>query len=1018
MIQALPRSTLAALLFAGIALAAGCGSGSGDINDCNDGIDNDTDGFIDGADPGCAINLTAESPDPNPADCADGIDNDQDGLIDFPTDPGCSSSRDNSEDNVFASQCSDGIDNDGDGFIDYPNDPGCVLLQADDEEDQCPAGERCPQCSNGVDDDGDGLTDYPEEPGCDNAADNDEYNSTATNCGSFVPVMELPPDGNATSMIRDSGPGELTSRECGGTGMEVVYTLEVSAPTALVITTDFPQTTLDTVVYVRSACRSTASELGCSDDVGGSLGSTLALVVEPGMYFIVVDAHHPSAIGNYRLSVSSYTAPGQPCDVNAPTCSPDYVCRPIDTNTTETTCELPSCMDGIDNEGDGLPDFPDDPGCTEPEDNDETDDCPGGGLCPSCGNGVDDDGDGLIDYMGMDPGCASASDTSEIDQCLPGLEVEFLPAGGASGTLPNGTSSLSGSCGGDFSPEAVYVYPLDRDLVSLTFSTVGSVMNTVTYVRSGDCDGGPELGCANGFPGGEAVTLQSPTQGDYFVIVDGDFNVGSYVLDVSGVIPGGDSCAPGDPRFVCEPGYGCEVATCVPTVCNNGIDDDGDMLIDFPNDPGCAAVSDNTEADDCPDGATCPACGNGMDDDGDGLIDFVGMDPGCDSAADSSEIDHCVPGLQVGSLEPGGASGTTGSGSGLISGSCGGAFSDEAVYAYQLTRPLVSLSFSTVGSSMDVVTYVRFGDCEIGAEVACGNAFPGGEEVTVANPALGTYFAIVDGDFDFGSYVLDVRGVIPGGDACDPADLGFVCEPGYSCAGNVCAPAACNNGIDDDGDMLGDYPNDPGCTSVSDGDESDDCPAGPMCPACGNAQDDDGDGINDYPVDPGCSSASDPDENDCMDSDPVVPIMAGTTTGTTIGAVHDFTPSCSIGSTAPERAFTLTVPGNLSSLTVDTFGSSYDTMLYIKSDNCGSPDLACNDDSVGLQSQIMLINAVAGTYFIFVDGFSSSSGSFTLNVTGVIGAGQACDPTQIQSGILSCASGTTCTSTGSSSICQ
>ena len=146
--------------------------------------------------------------------------------------------------------------------------------------------------------------------------------------------------------------------------------------------------------------------------------------------------------------------------------------------------------------------------------------------------------------------------------------------------------------------------------------------------------------------------------------------------------------------------------------------------------------------------------------------------------------------------------------------------------------------------------------------------------------------------------------------------------------------------------------------------------------------------------------------------------VAAETTGTTVGATHDFTPSCSSGSTAPERVFTLTVPGNLSSLTVDTAGSTYDTVLYIKGNDCGGPDLACNDDSGGLQSQVMLTNAAAGTYFIFVDGFSSSSGPFMLHVAGIISAGQACDPVQIQAGILTCAAGTTCTSSGSSSICQ
>lgn len=60
-------------------------------------------------------------------------------------------------------------------------------------------------------------------------------------------------------------------------------------------------------------------------------------------------------------------------------------------------------------------------------------------------------------------------------------------------------------------------------------------------------------------------------------------------------------------------------ATCGPvTECNDGIDNDGDGKIDFPNDPECKSADDDSEA---------PECSNGKDDDGDGKIDRA--DPGC-----------------------------------------------------------------------------------------------------------------------------------------------------------------------------------------------------------------------------------------------------------------------------------------------------------------------------------------------------------------------------------------------------
>ncbi|MCC6554239.1 MAG: DUF11 domain-containing protein, partial [Polyangiaceae bacterium] len=64
----------------------------------------------------------------------------------------------------------------------------------------------------------------------------------------------------------------------------------------------------------------------------------------------------------------------------------------------------------------------------------------------------------------------------------------------------------------------------------------------------------------------------------------------------------------------------------------------------------------------------------------------------------------------------------------------------------------------------------------------------------------------------------------------------------------------CNDGLDNDGDGLVDYPADPGCESALDPDETD-------VPQCSNGLDDDGDGLADYPADPSCSSFLDDDES-------------------------------------------------------------------------------------------------------------------------------------------------------------
>ncbi|MGK0357838.1 MAG: hypothetical protein ACI9U2_000121 [Bradymonadia bacterium] len=57
---------------------------------CRDGLDNDEDGLIDNADPGCIEPDGVDEADPDVAPiCADGLDNDMDGLTDHPDDPEC-----------------------------------------------------------------------------------------------------------------------------------------------------------------------------------------------------------------------------------------------------------------------------------------------------------------------------------------------------------------------------------------------------------------------------------------------------------------------------------------------------------------------------------------------------------------------------------------------------------------------------------------------------------------------------------------------------------------------------------------------------------------------------------------------------------------------------------------------------------------------------------------------------------------------------------------------------------------
>ena len=324
------------ILFLAAVGLAGCG---GDAGPCADGFDNDGDGLVDSADPGCRV--SDEEGRGREPQCQDFVDNDGDGLIDL-DDPGCTSLGDDDELDERIAQCDDGIDNDGDGLTDYPFDPGCSLSVDDDEGDGCPDGADCPACSNGIDDDDDGVADFPDDSGCNSAADRDELNLDPSICGATVPLTALPADGKVMGTFFPNATNDLISTSCGGAGGEVAYLLHLDAEASLQIRTDFPETTADTVVYVRSDCRQPSTELACGDDQGTERGARALVETLPaGDYYIVVDSQL-GGTGDFRLEVTSYLPEGGTCDPAIGGCAPGKSCG--DDNTCGPLPPGPTCL--------------------------------------------------------------------------------------------------------------------------------------------------------------------------------------------------------------------------------------------------------------------------------------------------------------------------------------------------------------------------------------------------------------------------------------------------------------------------------------------------------------------------------------------------------------------------------------------------------------------------------------------------------------------------------------------------
>lgn len=80
-----------------------------------------------------------------------------------------------------------------------------------------------------------------------------------------------------------------------------------------------------------------------------------------------------------------------------------------------------------------------------------------------------------------------------------------------------------------------------------------------------------------------------------------------------------------------------------PPECSNGLDDDGDGLVDHPDDPGCFKATSTKEA---------PQCSDGVDNDADGDVDLA--DAQCNSAADDREAPNpsCGLGAELAVLLP------------------------------------------------------------------------------------------------------------------------------------------------------------------------------------------------------------------------------------------------------------------------------------------------------------------------------------------------------------------------------
>jgi pseudolysin/vibriolysin len=348
-----------------------------------------------------------------------------------------------------------------------------------------------------------------------------------------------------------------------GSGPDTSVQLDLPALNSL----DLTLTASYNAVFELTSGSCHGSVLSCQHGTNQHLGPLAA-----GAYYVVVDGFSTTDSGAFTLNVTGEIAAGGSCEAPLAT-SGALVCATGTTCSGEPgarTCRVPACSDGVDNDGDGRADYPNDPGCDSPEDDDEADACPGPD-CPVCANGLDDDGDGSTDFA-LDSSCWAASGTDEAFCSAHGERDRALQI-----SRPRMTGSTVGlhsdfgtACVAAPGPDVAFSLKLPVPVAQLVIETFDSspiTFDTVLSLRDAQCSS--ELACDDDFNNTQRsfLRLTDLPAGDYAVVLAG-FNgnsFGTYSLHTRGTVVDGTPCTA--PLFAsgvlgCTPPAACRAGTC------------------------------------------------------------------------------------------------------------------------------------------------------------------------------------------------------------------------------------------------------------------------------------------------------------------------------------------------------------------------------------------------------------------------------------------------------------------------
>jgi hypothetical protein len=122
-------------------------------------------------------------------------------------------------------------------------------------------------------------------------------------------------------------------------------------------------------------------------------------------------------------------------------------------------------------------------------------------------------------------------------------------------------------------------------------------------------------------------------------------------------------------------------------------------------------------------------------------------------------------------------------------------------------------------------------------------------------------------------------------------------------------------------------------------------------------------------------SAGQPQNDFCVDA---IEVEVGVSySGTTENATGDSESGCSFFD--DRDVWYIFTPTQSGLVSISLLGSSFDTTLAVY-DECGGPELACNDDAVGLQSEITMQVEAGSSYLIRIAGFEHDTGDYVLTI--------------------------------------